>query len=345
MAEVDGALILEGRAFPALSSRQMIARLTLADGQARLVSQDGSELAAAPARGLEWDMPVGRAPRRVRFPDGTAFETDERDKVDEARKFSGWTMMHRAGRFGRPLIIFVVLAALGGLMIWRFALPALVSIAVFMTPEPVRDTIDTASMKGLDRIMAEPTTLSAEKQAEITEIFETLKAELPPGYEHRDLTLHFRSTPFVGPNAFALPGGTVVMTDELVRVFSDPNVVAGVLAHEIGHVMEDHGLTQLYRSLGVFVLVSLIAGDTGPILEDVLLEGSVLLNLSFSREHERAADTFGLQLAQQAGYDPAGLLGFFRTLPDADDTSSSWLSTHPASGERMDAIRDFLDSN
>jgi predicted Zn-dependent protease len=140
-----------------------------------------------------------------------------------------------------------------------------------------------------------------------------------------------------------LPGGTVVITDQLVRAFKGDDVVAGVLAHELGHVTGDHGLRQLYRSLGVFVLISLLAGDTGPILEDLLLEGGVLLSLSHSRDHERAADSFGLSLASDAGFEPSGLLKFFESLPDAEETRSGWMSTHPASGERTQAIRDFLE--
>ena len=130
----------------------------------------------------------------------------------------------------------------------------------------------------------------------------------------------------------------------MVTVFDNEDVIAGVLAHEIGHVVEDHGLRQLYRSVGFYVLVALIAGDTGPILEDVLLEGGVLLSLSYSREHERAADAFGLRLADRAGYDPAGLLKFFASLPDARDTQSGWMSTHPASGERVEAIEEYIEA-
>jgi len=91
-------------------------------------------------------------------------------------------------------------------------------------------------------------------------------------------------------------------------------------------------------------MVALIAGDTGPVLEDILLEGGVLVSLSFSRQHEESADQFGLKLSDAAGYDPAGLLTFFQALPDADQTESSWNSTHPSSGERIGAIQLYLDS-
>ena len=86
----------------------------------------------------------------------------------------------------------------------------------------------------------------------------------------------------------------------------------------------------------------MIAGDTGPILEYILLEGGVILSLQYSRRHEPSADQFGLRLTERAGYDPAGLITFFEALPDSGQEDSSWDSTHPASGARINAIREFL---
>lgn len=342
MADPQNRLVVAGRAFPARSSRAIPVRLEIAANVATLRDDTGGTRATAQADRLDWDMPVGRAPRRARFPDGTLFETPETAQIDRVRAGSGWTRLHRAERFGRPLVLVTLAAVLAGFLVWRFALPALVTMAVALTPDPLRAVIDRGSLESLDRTLAEPTALETGRQQDVKDIFETLLASLGPEGSGRDFSLHFRSTPAVGPNAFALPGGTVVITDQLVEGFGDPDVIAGVLAHEIGHVVEDHGLRQLYRALGFYVLVALIAGDTGPILEDVLLEGGVLMNLSFSRAHESAADTFGLRLAETAGYDPAGLLAFFEALPGAGTSGTGWLSTHPAPTERMDAIRDHI---
>ncbi|MEM9032111.1 MAG: M48 family metallopeptidase [Pseudomonadota bacterium] len=344
MADSQDTLIVAGRVFPARSSREIPATLTIAKNIARLNGEDGADLGTAPADQLAWDMPVGQAPRRVRLPDGTLFETPDIDLIDSARASSGWTRLHRSERFGHRLIGFVIAALIGAFLVWRFALPVMVYVAVALTPDPLRNVLDQGSLEGLDRAFAEPTELAADRRGEIQAIFETLLAELDPDDADRSFELQFRSTPLIGPNAFALPGGTVVMTDQLVTMFDDDDVIAGVLAHEIGHVVEDHGLRQLYRSISFYVLVALIAGDTGPILEDALLEGGVLLSLSHSRAHERDADAFGIRLADAAGYDPGGLLAFFAALPDAEETDSGWLSTHPASGERVQAIEDYIDT-
>lgn len=336
------ARTIPGRAFPPLSAREVPARLVLGDGRADLLADTGEVLAQARPRDLEIDMAVGRAPRRITFPDGTLFETAD---AEAALPRNGWDLLKRFERFGPHLVFFLVAAVVGAVAIWRFALPAMVSLAIALTPAPLVEAMDRGTLQTLDLSIAEPSRLGAVQRVRAEAILETLLDHVPPD-ERGGITfdLEFRDLPGMGPNALALPGGTIVLTDALVREFPDDDVIAGVLAHEIGHIVEAHGLTQLYRSLGVFVLISLIAGDTGPILEEMLLEGGVLLSLSYSRAHEREADAYALRLADRAGYDPAGLLAFFESLPDAGTEASSWASTHPASGERAQAIRDYIGS-
>lgn len=338
------ARALEGRAFPAGSSREVAAVLTVTGGHAALQDAAGAVLAQAILYDLDIDMPVGRAPRRVTFPDGTLFQTEDREGITALRPPSWWDRLSRLEVFGPRLALFVVAAVLGALAVWRFALPAMVSLAVTLTPPPLVQAMDRGVLQTLDLSLAEPSRLPEAERARARAILDRLRAHLPPEEAGTDLRLEFRDLPGMGPNALALPGGTLVLTDALVTGFPDDDVIAGVLAHEIGHVVEAHGLKQVYRSLGIYVLVALIAGDPGPILEDVLLEGGVLLSLSYSRAHETEADAYALRLADRAGYDPAGLLAFFESLPAAATERSSWTSTHPAPAARMAAIRAYLSA-
>lgn len=336
-------LHLVGRAFLARSSRRIDATLSVSGGIASLSDETGAVVLEFPVHELRLETALGSADRRATLPDGTLFETGDHVSVENLTGFSLSDKLSKAERF-HPRLILVIAAAMAGVfLIWRFALPALVWIAVAMTPEPLKDAIDSGTLAAIDRTLANPSDVGPGRRAEIKGIFSDLINELPAESRGDDFALEFRSIPGIGPNAAALPGGTILLTDELVEGFPDDDIIAAVIGHELGHVVEQHGLSQLYRSLGVFILVTLIAGDTGPILEDVLLEGNVILSLSFSRTHERQADQFGLRLTEAAGYDPAGLIAFFEALPDSDQTESGWKSTHPASGERIEAIRDFLN--
>ena len=146
-------------------------------------------------------------------------------------------------------------------------------------------------------------------------------------------------------NAFAVPGGFVYFTRGIMAHFNNEAQFAGVLGHEIGHVVEQHGLKRIYRSLSMYILIAFLAGDVGAILEDVVLEGNVLLSLSFSRAQETAADEFGLSLSDESGFDPAGLKVFFEKLDEefGDMEPPQWQSTHPSSAERVKAIDAYID--
>ena len=135
----------------------------------------------------------------------------------------------------------------------------------------------------------------------------------------------------------------MVMTDELIREFPSEDVIAGILGHEIGHVVEEHGLRRLYRSLGSYVLIALLAGETGPMLEDILLEGNALLSLSYSRAQESAADEIGLTLSHRAGFDPTGLKVFFERLGTEIGDDMQWMSTHPSHSNRVEAIDRYIN--
>ena len=333
---------ISGRAFPAGSSRRLDAEIRICGLYAVLVDGGGAEIARGAVPDLNLQAPVGSAPRRLTFSDGTLFETEDFAGIAAIEGDRPGNRLHRAEAFRPHLVLIAAICLFGVWLLWRFALPVLVTLAIWMTPDAVITAIDRSTLKTIDFAMAEPTALSKAERDDASEVFDRLLAELPERMRREfRFGLEFRNMPGMGPNALALPGGTVVLTDAIVTQFPDEDVLGSVLAHEIGHVVERHGMRQLYRSLGTYVMIALIAGDTGPILEDVLLEGNVLLSLSNSRAHERDADAFGIRLALKAGFDPAGLIAFFESVPAGSDTN--WWSTHPGTAERQEMIRGFLE--
>ncbi len=287
---------------------------------------------------LQIEPRVGKTEWRVIFPDGTLFLTNDHDALEHLIGDQSGSVLHGFERF-HPRLIVVTLACLAGIWgVWKYGLPLLVSLAVWMTPPTLTAAIDVSIMQTIDTLMAEPSALPDAKKAEVQESFDQIVAALGPEAEAHDYKLEFRHMPGLGPNAMALPNGTIIITDDLINITST-DAVAGVIGHEIGHVAEQHGLHQIYRSSGGFVLISLLAGDTGPILEDVLLEGNLILSLSYSRQHELAADRFGVDLAGRAGFDPGGLGEFFDLMVEQHgDHQSDWFSTHPGFGDRQDNL-------
>ena len=139
------------------------------------------------------------------------------------------------------------------------------------------------------------------------------------------------------PNAFALPGGQLLVTSALLEEVRSENELAFVLAHELGHVAGRHPLRALGRGLLVSLALTAIGGAEGA---SVAGPAAALGERSFSREQERAADRFGLALVAAEYGHVAGATDFLRKLPDAEDAGSasravSWLATHPRSADRV----------
>ena len=135
-------------------------------------------------------------------------------------------------------------------------------------------------------------------------------------------------------NAYAMPGGFIVMHSGLLQLAGSAEEVAGVLAHEVQHVEKRHSLKAMAKSLGLMATVSLVFGDLGGLLS----LGSDLIGLKFSRDHETEADAEGLKSLVGAGVRPDGMATFFRKMAAQEKINLGFLSTHPASEERFSAI-------
>jgi Zn-dependent protease with chaperone function len=142
-------------------------------------------------------------------------------------------------------------------------------------------------------------------------------------------------------NAFALPGGYVFVNRGLIDRAADAHEVAGVLAHEIQHVVLRHGLKNLARELGLMLVVYAVVGDVSSVEGFLAGNAASLTSLAFSRDQEREADAGGIDLMYRAGLDPTGLARFMRILEGAQGAAGaipSFLTTHPDSLERASEL-------
>ncbi|WP_299971312.1 M48 family metallopeptidase [uncultured Roseobacter sp.] len=342
---------LRGHAYAAQTSHRQPARLLLSQAAAgtkvEIQSEEQAIIGAALLSEVKIDTPLGRAPRKLTLPDGSVFETDDHGGFDQLLGRQRGAALHDLEAFRPRLVTFVVFCIAAVWMLWRYGLDVIVAVAVVLTPPVLIEQIDKGSLQSLDFAMAEPSKLSSEEKEKAKRIYDNLLATLPAAEKKQhSFDLLFRDIPDMGPNAFALPGGTVVLTDAFVEMFPEQDVVAGVLGHEIGHVVEEHGLKRFYRSLGLYMLIAFLAGDPGPILEDIVLEGNLLLSLSYSRSQEMSADEFGLRLAAEAGFDPAGLAQFFSKVQElyGGREPAQWMSLHPSSSERVEAIEALIEA-
>ncbi|HST62046.1 MAG TPA: M48 family metallopeptidase [Longimicrobium sp.] len=166
--------------------------------------------------------------------------------------------------------------------------------------------------------------------------------------ERPDLQYHFYLVDSPALNAFALPGGHIYVNRGLVERTSNVSELAGILAHEIGHVAARHGAENLQRQMRTRSMAStmyqLILGRK-PLLDQEALDlGGALWSAQHSRADEAEADELAVSYLVNTGVDPRGMLSLFSTLwaeeqqmPASEQVS--WFSTHPGTAQRMQATR------
>ena len=152
-------------------------------------------------------------------------------------------------------------------------------------------------------------------------------------------------------NAYALPGGYIVIYTGLIESSSSPEQIAGVLAHEMAHVTERHGLIKVMETAGVSSLVTLLIGD----VEGVISLGAQLLSYStvnaYSRESETEADEIGFETMYKANINPQGMIDFFATLEAGDGMEDeiiknipTWMQSHPKHQDRIKHLQNIQNS-
>ncbi len=140
-------------------------------------------------------------------------------------------------------------------------------------------------------------------------------------------------------NAFALPGGYVVVFTGLLTKAESGEEVAGVLSHELNHVLQRHGLERMVKMLGLAAVVGIVLGDQQGVLGLAKQVGMELVTLKFGRAQETEADVTGIRLLSDARIAPDGMIRFFERLSDKDKARVEVFSTHPMSAGRAERLK------
>ncbi|MBN1883898.1 MAG: M48 family metalloprotease [Candidatus Krumholzibacteriota bacterium] len=162
--------------------------------------------------------------------------------------------------------------------------------------------------------------------------------------DRQDITFHFNVIVEDQMNAFAVPGGYIYVYTGLLKAMDDESQLAGVIAHEIGHVAARHSTERLTAMYGVQILAQLLLGNNPNAYANLVANiFSTTGFLAYSRSNEFEADELGLRYANAAGYDPDGymeLLGKFQTAETREPSKlESWLSTHPPTSDRIARVK------
>jgi predicted Zn-dependent protease len=220
-------------------------------------------------------------------------------------------------------------------VIVRVIVPGVAWLAARAMPYAADEQLGAGVLKALDDELA-PSALDAARATALRATFERVASH---AHLAHPATLELRAGGELGANALALPGGTVVVTDELVALAEHEDELAAVLAHELGHVEHRHGMRAVLQALGVGALAAGALGDFDG--AGIATAAPLLLQLQYSRGFEREADAFAAEVLADGGIDP-GALGRMLARMEASQPAGAelpaYLSTHPPTAERQRAL-------
>lgn len=239
---------------------------------------------------------------------------------------------HGPSNAGKNILFIVIaflLAVSTGAGVYFWVIPRASALAAEKVPPAVEERLGRTFVNGL---MNAPECASPEVNIPVQVIEERLEAAAPPNpYKFRVYVLKSSVV-----NAYAAPGGYIVVFTGLIEKTKSPEELAGVLAHEMEHVLKKHSTREMFRDLSAGMLMSLFLGD----FRGTSRAAQQLGNLRYSRLNEDEADRLGAELLVKADIDPKGMADFFGKLGGVPDIRFiKYLSTHPSSSERAETIR------
>lgn len=340
-ADIPG-LVIEAEWFDGRSARPRPVRVRLDGAHLLIEAADDDTRHRVALDGLRWPAADRHGGRILTLPDGGSLHTATpgtwRALAREAGEPTGLADRMRE-HLGTALLVTIVVIGIA-VGIYRYAVPWVAVGIVAVLPHSVDDEIGRAAMASIDGQLLTPSALPRREQERIHRAFDAMLERSQ--VDRVPVSLMFRASQ-IGPNAFALPGGRIVMTDEMLDLADgDIDMVLGVLAHEYGHVVERHGMRLLLQSTLLSALIGLVTGDVGG-----LIAGAPLLmsQLAYSRDNEREADEIAIRMLVDSGRSPAVLAELFRRLTmfaDAPDDGALGvlLSSHPPTAERIESFEE-----
>lgn len=239
-------------------------------------------------------------------------------------------MPHRSKRSRRLAVIGTILAVV--LLVGFVSFPLLSGLVAPLVPARVEDAVGAEMIK--DTASDGSFCIEPKGMAALQALVERLAVHAP---DH-EFKLYVSSQEVV--NAFAAPGAHMVLFQPIITEAEGPNEVAGVLAHEMGHVIELHPTEGLVEAVGYGIFGMLTPGG-----EQQKQVAKALLTNHYSRSDELDADRKGVQLLNAAGIDSHGLFSFFARLQDSEEVipgAVEFMSTHPSGDTRKANLQDVV---
>jgi Zn-dependent protease with chaperone function len=251
-------------------------------------------------------------------------------------------------RFSFKKALILSLALLMGLALIRLTLTSTIHLVVAIFPTQWEEKIGTNTYVALKKVAFKKSELSSSRIAKLRN--EAVKIVSSNGLRSSEILFH--ASELIGPNALAFPGGPIVITDDLVRLLVDNELILAVIAHELAHVEQRHSLHQIVEIVGIAAVASVLLGSNDTLIEEASVVALNLWASKKSRAFEKEADLIALQYLENSELEKKSFalaiekltLHFcqFKTTQNFQDCiekdGNGWLSSHPSGAERLNYL-------
>ena len=232
-------------------------------------------------------------------------------------------------------LIALVVAVVSAWMLLTYGVPVAARYVAFAIPDDANRVLRDDSLRFLDRVLFKPSEVPEDTRGRIQQLFaEVTRTDAA----HANYRLEFRHAD-IGANALAIPGGIVVITDEMIKIAESDEELLAVLAHEVGHLHHRHSFRILLQNSASALIIAGVTGDLSSLTALSATVPTVLMQTKYSRDFEREADEFAFEFLESKGISSnvlSQLLVRIEASAGGGDLPD-WISTHPQSEERVPA--------
>ncbi len=274
--------------------------------------------------------------RTVWLPDHAQVQSDDNDGVDAAfpdnHRKQG--IADRLERHPHAVAASVVIGVIALFALFKIALPWGAEHAAARIPPSVEKSIGDQVLTTLRAYVLKPSKIPDDDQKKFRARFAEFIHDIP---NSENYGVEFYNAPGIGANAFAVPGGTIVFTDQLMDLLDDDEEFLAVAAHEIGHQQYHHVLRSVLQQSAVAIVAAYFTGDAGSASTVVIAIPAFLIGNHYSRGFEAEADDYAFRTLAAHDISPRVFADvmekFQKEYPD--DYSLAYASSHPLNAERI----------
>lgn len=287
--------------FDGLSARAKLAQVQVRDDSLHIKVENASLVYKF--SDIEVQAKLGTGRRIINLPGNASLEASDISELEAAMPSKSsvfWSTLHYLENHLGWVMVSLVATVFSGWMFIQYGVPKLAEHVAKATPPEIEISLGEQVLEGLDHKYGyfSASKIEITRQANISKALDKLcEVNDCPQY-----SLEFRGGGRIGANAFALPGGIMVLTDDLVKLAKNDTEIVAVLTHELGHVKQRHAFRQSIQGALSGLMLAAITGDVSSVAS--ALPG-VLMQMQYSRQHETEADGFALAALQKACLPPS----------------------------------------